>query len=391
MSSAPVRVLAHRSAAGILRSELTRRGFLATALAAGGAVLFTACAPGQTGTAAQANGGPLEDRLSIYTWSDYDAPEVLDAFTTKKGPKIVVDAFNSNEELIAKLVAARGTSGYDIVVPSGLFVTPMAENGLLEKLNLDLIPNFATMNPNFIHRSFDPDNQYSICKAWGTTGFVYDTRVITRELSTWADFIDAAQHEASGKTSVLDDPAPLCGIYHWSHGIDWNTTKKADLDACEEFLVTELAPHISTFDSAPGGQVIPQATAALVQSYSGDARTGMNESDDPERWKWVLGAPATELWMDNWAIAKGAPHPEAAHAFINYIIAPDVQLAQVDYIGYDTGVAGTQEKAEAAGLDRLDMVYFDDAQVKTMHEQEFTEAQERIVSIWNATKAAAGA
>lgn len=391
MSAEPVRVLAHQGAARFIRSELTRRGFLATALAASSAVLFTACTPGATGAASPASGGPLEERLSIYTWSDYDAPEVLEAFTAEKGPKIVVDAFNSNEELIAKLVAARGTSGYDIVVPSGLFITPMAENGLLEKLNLDLIPNFATMNPNFIHRSFDPDNQYSICKAWGTTGFVYDTRVITRELTTWADFIDAAQNEASGKTSVLDDPAPLCGIYHWSHGIDWNTTKKKDLDACEEFLVTTLAPHISTFDSAPGGQVIPQATAALVQSYSGDARTGMSESDDPERWQWVLGAPATELWMDNWAIAKGAPHPEAAHAFINFVIAPDVQVAQVDYIGYDTGVAGTQEKAEAAGLDRLDMVYFDDAQVKTMHEQRFTEAQERIVSIWNATKAAAGA
>ncbi|WP_341941594.1 spermidine/putrescine ABC transporter substrate-binding protein [Microbacterium sp. LWH10-1.2] len=387
----PVRVLANRGAAHIIRTELTRRGFLATALAATGTVLFTACAPGQVGAAPQAHGGPLEDKLSIYTWSDYDAPEILEAFSAKKGPRIVVDAFNSNEELIAKLVAARGTSGYDIVVPSGLFVTPMAENGLLEELDLDLIPNFATMNPNFIHRSFDPDNRYSICKAWGTTGFVYDRRVISRELTDWADFIDAAQNEASGKVSLLDDPAPMCGIYFWSHGIDWNTTRKADLDACERFLVKELAPHVSTFDSAPGGQVIPQASAALVQSYSGDARTGMNESDDPERWQWVLGAPATELWMDNWAIAKGAPHPEAAHAFIDFMIAPDVQLAQVDYIGYDTGVQGTQKKAEDAGLERLDMVYFDDTQVETMHEQEFTEEQERIVSIWNATKAAAGA
>lgn len=388
---APVRVLANSASARKIRSELTRRGFLATALAASGAVLFTACAPQKASAASEAHGGPLEDKLSIYTWSDYDNPDVLNAFTKKKGPKIVVDAFNSNEELIAKLVAARGTSGYDIVVPTGVFITPMAENGLLEEINLDLIPNFATMNPNFIHRSFDPKNRYSICKAWGTTGFVYDKTVIQRELTGWADFIDAAQNEASGKTSLLDDPAPMCGIYFWSHGIDWNTTDKKHLDACEAFMTTQLAPHVTTFDSAPGGQIIPQASAALVQSYNGDARTGMAESKDPERWQWVLGSPATELWMDNWAIAKGAPHPEAAHAFIDYIISPDVQLDQIDYIGYDTGVQGVQQEAEQAGLERLDMVFFEEAQLRTMHEGKFSSAQERIVGIWNATKAAAGA
>ncbi|WP_295012137.1 spermidine/putrescine ABC transporter substrate-binding protein [uncultured Microbacterium sp.] len=389
--SEPIRILADGPAARSLGARLTRRGFLATALAASGAVLFTACAPRGASTASSAHGGPLEDKVSVYTWSDYDDPKILTSFTKSKGPKVVVDAFNSNEELIAKLVAARGTSGYDIVVPSGLFILPMAQNGLLEKLDHDLLPNFATMNPSFVHRAFDPKNEYSICKAWGTTGFVYDRTVIARELRTWSDFVDAAQKEASGRTAVLDDPAPLCGIYFWSHGIDWNTTEKKHLDACETFLTKELAPHITTFDSAPGGQIIPQASAALVQSYSGDARTGIAQSKDPDRWRWVLGSPATELWMDNWAIAKGAPHPEAAHAFIDFMIAPDVQLAQVDYIGYDTGVQGTQQKAEEAGLERLDMVYFDDAQVKTMHEQTFTSAQERIVAIWNATKAAAGA
>lgn len=387
----PVRVLANGPSARKIRAELTRRGFLATALAASGAVLFTACAPHEASAASEAHGGPLEDKVSLYTWSDYDSPKLLEAFTKKKGPRVVVDAFNSNEELVAKLVAARGTSGYDIVVPTGPFILPMAENGLLERLNLDLIPNFKTMNPDFIHRSFDPKNEYSICKAWGTTGFVYDKTVIKRELRTWADFIDAAQHEASGKTSLVDDPAPLCGIYFWSHGIDWNTTDTKHLDDCEVFMTTKIAPHVSTFDSAPGGQIIPQAAAALVQVYNGDARTGISSSKNPERWQWVLGAPATEIWMDNWAIARGAPHPEAAHAFINFIIAPEVQVTQIDYIGYDTGVQDTRQMAEEAGLENLDMVFFTHEQLATMQEGKFTSAQERIVAIWNATKAAAGA
>lgn len=167
----PVRMLAHRSAARTIRAELTRRGFLATALAAGGAVLLSACAPGQSATAVHAQGGPLEDRLSIYSWGDYDAAEVLQRFTAENGPRIVLDAFSSNEELVAKLVASRGTSGYDIVVPSGVFVGPMAENGLLQRLNLDLLSNLRHVAPEFRGRSWDPGNEFSICKAWGTTGF----------------------------------------------------------------------------------------------------------------------------------------------------------------------------------------------------------------------------
>src|SRR5690606_10134663 len=150
------------------------------------------------------------------------------------------------------------------------------------------------------------------------TGFVYDKNVITRELSTWADFFDAAQNEASGKTAMLDDPAGLLGPYFWANGIDWNTEDPADLEAAREFLVTSIAPHIAAFDSYPGAGAISQGTHALMQAWNGGARLGILESPEPERWAWSLGGPDTELWMDNWSIAEGAPHPEAAHAFIDF-------------------------------------------------------------------------
>ncbi|MBO0981332.1 spermidine/putrescine ABC transporter substrate-binding protein [Microbacterium sp. SD291] len=387
-----IRILADSKAAPILRHQLTRRGFMSTVAALGAAGLLTACTPAGGGKpAAQATGGEIEGSLSIYSWGEYDAPEVVEAFTNEHGAKVVMDTFASNEEMIAKLIAAKGSSGYDLVVPTGVFIPQMIENGLLTKLNLDLIPNIEHMDPEFLGRAWDPENEYSICKAWGTTGFVYDKTVITRELATWADFIDAAGNEASGKTSVLDDPSPMCGIYYWANGIDWNTTDPADLDACEKFMVEELAPHISAFDSYPGGSAIPQGSHVLMQAWNGDARIGILESPDPDRWQWVLGAPDTEIWMDNWALAAGAPHPEAAHAFLNFILTPDAQLAQVDYIGYHTGAAGISEAAEEAELERLDLVFFDEAQVATMHEGKVGEQQARVVEIWNATKAAAGA
>lgn len=386
-----IRILASTSTARIINREVSRRAFLSFTAAAGAAAVLAACTPAKTAGSIQATGGPLESKMSMYSWGDYDSPDVIEAFTKDLGPAITTDAFNSNEEMISKLVAAKGTSGYDIVVPTGPFIPQMVENGLLEKLNHDLLPNLKYMDPAFLAQAWDKENAYSICKAWGTTGFAYDTTVISRDLTTWQDFLDAAQNEASGKTSLLDDPAELTGLYFWANGIDWNTTDQADLDAAQDFLVNTLAKHISAFDSYPGGATIPNNAQTLVQVWNGDARIGMLNNAEPDRWAWRLGSPSTELWMDNWAIAAGAPHPEAAHAWINYTMTPETQLTQVDYIGYNTGAADIQQAAEDEGLELLDMVFFTPEQIETMHTGEVTEAQARVVEIWNATKAAAGA
>ncbi len=388
----PVRILASRAAAPRIINEFSRRRFMSLAALAGGTAFLAACTPGGGAQSAPApTGGALEDKLSMYSWGDYDAPEVLTNFTKEMGPKLVVDSFGSNEELISKLIAAKGTGGYDIVVPTGIYIPQMAENGLLMKLNHDLLPNQKHLDPAVLGRAFDPDNEYSLPKAFGTTGFVYDKNVIKRELKTWADFLDAAQNEASGKVSVLDDPAEITGMYFWANGIDWNTTNTDDLDAAEDFIVNTLAPHIAAFDSYPGSTAIPQGTQALIEVWNGDARQGILASDEPDRWQWVLGAPNTEIWMDTWAISASAPHPEAAHAFINYVMTPENALAELEYIGYNTGATGIEDAANAAGTEMLDLVFFTPEQLATMHDGEVNEANARTVEIYNKAKAAAGA
>jgi spermidine/putrescine transport system substrate-binding protein len=392
-SRSPLRILAHESAVPIIANELTRRRFLSLAALAGGTAVLAACAPGGTSTSpsSQASGGALEDALSVYTWGDYDSPDVVANFTSELGPKVTLDSYSSNEELIAKLIAAKGTSGFDIVVPTGVFIPQMIENGLLTKFNKDLLPNLSNMDPAYLGRAWDPENDYSVCKAWGTTGFVYDKTVITRELKTWSDFFDAAQNEASGKTSMSDDPAGIIGAYFWANDTDWNTEDPAQLEACRAFLVEKIAPHVAAFDSYPGTNAIPQGTQVLMQAWNGDARLGLLESSEPERWQWVLPGPQTELWMDNWAIAAGAPHPEAAHAFINFSMTPENLMLNLDYIGYNVGGKDMEQAATDAGLELPELIFFDDAQLASMHEQTLNDSQTVRVEIWNEMKAAAGA
>ncbi len=317
---------------------------------------------------------------------------MLEDFTADLGPKVTLDSFSSNEELISKLVAAKGTSGYDIVVPTGAFIPQMIENGLLTKLNLDLIPNLEHMDPAFLGRAWDPDNEYSICKAWGTTGFVYDKTVITRELKDWNDFLDAAQNEASGKTSVLDDPAELTGIYFWANGIDWNTTDPADLDAAEDYLVNTLAPHVSAFDSYPGGAAIPQATHALMQAWNGDARIGMHRERRAR--PLAVGARRARTPRSGWTTGRSpSVHrtPRRRTRSSTTCSPPRTRSPSSTTSATTRARTDIEQAADDAGLEMLDLVFFTPEQIATMHEGEVTEAQERIVEIWNAMKAAAGA
>ena len=194
---------------------------------------------GATTGATVAGVDPGAKSFNLYTWAEYDDPDLMKSFGT-----ITIDVYNSNEEAVAKLEAAKGTSGYDMVVPSGPYVPQMVAKDLLEPLDLSLVPNFGNLAPQYTNQSFDPGNKYSVCKDFGSTGWIYDNTVIKTPITSWSDFIKVAQNEASGQMSVLEAAPDVCGIYFWANGIDWNTENTAELDACEDVIVNQLAPHI---------------------------------------------------------------------------------------------------------------------------------------------------
>ena len=379
-----VRILASQGSA---QRIVSRRGFLGgTAVAVfGGGFLLAAC--GEDGGGG--GEGDLEDQLNFYHWAAYDDPALFQKFTDEFGPTTQIDIYASNEEAIAKLEAAQGTAGYDIVVPTGVFIPLMVEKDLLEELDLSKIPNFSNLEAVYTDQPWDPGNKHSVCKDWGSTGWILDKNQITTPIATWQDFIDVAMGEASGNVSLLDAPNELAGLYFWANGIDWTTEDPADYDAYEAFMVDELAPHVKAFDSYPG-IALTEGNYALSQVWNGDARQGLLAVDDATQFEWGLGAPETELWMDNWCIVKGAEHPEAAHAWINFILDPENSLTDLAFHGYNTGIEGVQERAEEEGFEFLDLVFFTEEQVATFRAGAVNSSLDRQVDIYNKAKAAAG-
>ena len=388
-----LKILASPAAA----ERISRRAFMGgmAVSAFSGSILLAACSNNSAGGSSPSAGGSsaaaspsLEDKLNFLHWAAYDDPKLFKKFTQEFGPVTSIDTYASNEEAITKLVAAAGTGGYDIVVPTGPYIPQMVANNLLQELDLSRIPNFKNLDTRFTNQPWDPNNAHSVCKDWGTVGWIIDKSQISRPINTWSDFIDVAMNEASGNVSLLDAQNEVMGVYFWSQGIDWTTTSSKDLDAYEKWTL-EMAPHVKAFDSYPGYQ-FSDGNYALSHVWNGDARQGFNSFKDPSRYAWGLGSPNTELWMDNWTIVAGAPHPDAAYAFINFILDPANSLQDMAFHGYNTGITGIQSAAKAAGLPFLDMIFFTDAQLATMHAQEINSAFDREVAIFLKMKAAAG-
>ncbi len=406
----PIRVLMNADTARQLGMELSRRRLFGVAGSAALAAFLAACGSDETedgaagtggdtggdtgtpGTTAEGGGdaggdGGSADSFKLFTWAEYDDPELMESFGD-----IEITIFNSNEEAIQKLVASGGNGGFDMVCPTGVYIPQMVSEGLLQELDLTRLANFANLDPAYADQTWAPGNKHSICKNWGTTGWIYDKTIVTTEIATWADFIAVAQGEASGQTSILDTAPNLCGMFFWANGMDWNTTDPAELQACEDFLVNEFAQHIKAFDSFPGIN-LTQGNYALSMIWNGDARQGLNAiveaGEDPENYAWAIGAPETELWMDNWCILTGAANVDACYAFMDFILDPANSAIDVAFHGYNTGVLGSQE-ALPADTPFLDMVYFTDEQVANMRAGSL-DNQEAVVAIYNKVKAAAGA
>ncbi|TMK21365.1 MAG: spermidine/putrescine ABC transporter substrate-binding protein [Actinobacteria bacterium] len=337
--------------------RISRRAFMGGSVVAAfsGSILLSACSTSTGGAASSGAASPtLEDQLEFFHWAQYDDPKLFKKFTNELGPVTHIDTYTSNENAITKLVAAQGSSGYDIVVPTGPYIPQMVANNLLQELDLSKIPNFQNLETVFTNQPWDPGNKHSVCKDWGTVGWIVDKSQISTPINTWKDFINVAMTEASGNVSLLDAQNEVMGVYFWANGIDWTTTNPADLDAYEAWTL-QMAPHVKAFESYP------------------------------------LGSPNTELWMYNWTIVQGSPHPEAAYAFINFILDPKNSLQDLAFHGYNTGITGVKEAAQAAGIPYLDMIFFDPAQLATMHAQEINSAFDREVQIFLNMKNAAGA
>jgi spermidine/putrescine-binding protein len=288
----------------------------ALAACAGGGATPSAAVPPATavGAALPAAGTVTSKELNLYGWSEYVPQEILDRFGKEYGVTVHYDTYASNEELLAKLKA--GNSRYDVIVPSDYLVTLMGKQQMLEPLDKKRLINLDNIAPEFLGRDFDPKNDVSVPYQWGTTGIAVNTAKVAEPVTSFADLWKPAFKD---RLVVLDDQREMLGIALVQLGFDRNSTDPKELAAARDKLVA-LKPNIRVYDSdSPKTQLLSgEADAGIV--YNGEAALAGRENPAI---KYVLPADGCGIWFDNLAIPRGAPHPDAALAFIDFVLRPE--------------------------------------------------------------------
>ena len=318
---------------------------MATALVACGKKTQEAPAEAAQATAPAA---AEEKVVNVYNWSDYIDPAVLEQFTAETGIKVNYDVFDSNEVLETKLLA--GNTGYDVVVPTAAFMERQIKAGVFRKLDRSKLPNYGNLDKDILERValHDPGNEHSVNHMWGTTGIGYNEGKVqaidpNAPLDSWNLVFDpkwAAKFKDCG-ISVLDAPSEIVSaILAWK-GKDPNSQNPDDLKLAEDVL-TSIRPSIRMIHSSNYIDALANGELCVVVGWSGDvlqARDRAAEAGQGNVIKYNVPKEGTIMWFDMYAIPADAPHPDNAHAFINFMMKPEVSAANSNFVNYASGNA----------------------------------------------------
>lgn len=295
--------------------------------------------------------------VNIYNWSDYIDPKVLEDFTKETGIKVRYDTFDSNEIVEAKLLA--GKTGYDVVVPGSTVLRRLLSVGVFQKIDRSKLPNLANAWPEITQRlaAYDPGNEYAVNYMWGTTGIGVNVAKVKERLGnvpldSWDIFFKPENLEKlrSCGVHVLDAPEEALPAALKYLGFDPDSKNAAEIEKAGE-LMLKLRPNIQKFHSSEYINALANGEICLVLGWSGDVfQAKARAKEAAEKTKkpvveidYIVPKEGAQIFFDSFSILKDAPNPEAAYAFINYMLRPDVAARNTNYVSYASGNLGAQK------------------------------------------------
>jgi putrescine transport system substrate-binding protein len=281
--------------------------------------------------------------VHIYNWSDYIGQTTLADFQKETGIKPVYDVFDSNETLEGKLLAGR--TGYDVVVPSNHFLGKQIKAGAFQKLDKKLLTNYSNLDPVLLKRleQNDPGNQYAVPYLWGTNGIGYNVDKVKAvlgldKIDSWDVVFEPENIKKlhSCGVSFLDSADEMMPTVLNYMGLNANSTNPEDYKKAEAKLLA-VRPYVTYFHSSKYIADLANGDICVAIGFSGDmiqAKARAAEAGKGMNIAYSIPKEGGALWFDMLAIPKDAANVKEAHAFINYLLKPEV-IAQVsDYVGY---------------------------------------------------------
>ncbi len=345
-----------------------------------------------------ASAAAAQDRVvNVYNWSDYIDPKVLDDFTRETGIAVRYDTFDSNETLETKLLAGR--SGYDVVVPTAYFLERQIKAGIFLKLDKSRLPNLRNVWPEIAQRlaAYDPGNEHAVNYMWGTTGIGYNVAAMHARLGpeatidSWdvvfkpellAKFKDCGVHMLDSADDII--PAAL----HYL-GIDPNSVDPRDLEKAAA-LLARIRPSVRKFHSSEYLNALASGEICLVVGWSGDIKQAQKRAAEAKNGitiAYAIPKEGAQMWFDNFAIPRDAPHVAEAYAFINYMLKSEVAARNTNLISYANGNLASQKFIARSVLEDRS-IYPDEATMRRLYTvgARDQKAQRLINRLWTRIK-----
>jgi spermidine/putrescine transport system substrate-binding protein/spermidine/putrescine transport system permease protein len=262
-------------------------------------------------TASPDTGGRV---LNLFIWSNYIAPETIHEFERRFDAHVNVDLYDTNEALLAKLESAN--VAYDVICPSNYPAQVLIERQLLRPLDRSALPHLKNVDPGFLGWDFDPGNRYTTPYFWGVTGIGY-RRSKVGAIDSWAALFDPRY---AGRILMLDDPRETFGAALKWQGFSMNATDPVLLRRAQALLIAQK-PLVRAYNSSNFEDVLLAGDVWLEQGWNGQIARAMEQDKDIG---FVIPKEGAATYLDSLAIPKGAPHPELAHAFIDFTLEAKV-------------------------------------------------------------------
>jgi len=268
------------------------------------------------------SGSPI---LHVYTLADYVKPELVRQFEQAHGCRVVIDTFDSNEAMYAKLKA--GATGYDVITPSSYMAKIMREQGMLQTLDPAQLPNIRHVDRDYLRIATDPDMRYSVPYMITLSGIAYLTSRVADFKPTWSMFDRA---DLKGRMTMLNDVRETLGAALKSLGFSLNTTSERELAAARD-VVIRWKRNLAKFENEQYKTGLASGEFLLVHGYSGDI---LQVQADNEDIAFAVPEEGTSLACDDLVIPKDARQVALAHAYINFLHEPAVAAANTEFINY---------------------------------------------------------
>ena len=301
--------------------------------------------------------------LYVYNWGEYisdgsdDSLDVIKEFENRYGITVVYDTFDNNETMYSKLKS--GGVAYDIVIPSDYMIERMISEGMLEKIDLSNIPNYEYIPEKYRSLSYDPQNEYSVPYTVGMVGLIYNTEMVSEAPTSWNALWDK---NYSGEILMFNNPRDAFAIAQSILGMDYNMQSEAAWKVAAELLKEQKAVS-PTYVSDEVFNMMESGEAAFAPYYAGDF---LSMQDNNPALALVYPEEGVNFFVDAMCILKGSQNKRAAELFIDYMLDPEIALANAEYICYASPHTGVYTNPEYSYYEN-EILYPEEGKFKTQN------------------------